>query len=102
MLCQRWRPKKMGERLLVPSYAPFRATILPFFWAQYRVYGSLNDACRGTGGVNVQMLRKTPRMKHVTTLRSLWPMDGTEADGAGMGHLKHAIGPFLPAAPIQQ
>ncbi|GFS34051.1 hypothetical protein TNIN_332041 [Trichonephila inaurata madagascariensis] len=58
-------------------------------------------SAEGTGGVNVQMLRKTPLMKHVATLRSLWPMDGTEADGAGIGHLKHAIGPFLPVAPIQ-
>ncbi|GFY44301.1 hypothetical protein TNIN_124261 [Trichonephila inaurata madagascariensis] len=47
------------------------------------------------------MLRKTPRMKHGATLCSLWPMDGTEADGAGFGHLKHAIGPFLPVIPIQ-
>ncbi|GFS56555.1 hypothetical protein TNIN_278191 [Trichonephila inaurata madagascariensis] len=47
------------------------------------------------------MLRKAPRMKHVATLRSLWPMDGSEADGSGIGHLNHAIGPFLPIAPIQ-
>ncbi|GFS56999.1 hypothetical protein TNIN_75801 [Trichonephila inaurata madagascariensis] len=57
-------------------------------------------AClEGWSGVNVQMLRKTPCVKHVPTLRSLGPMDGSE-DGAGIEALEtHRACPYV--APIQ-